>query len=133
MDTLLDAPNPNLDKRANLEAKLELPNKIAVSIERLTKRYGDLTAVDDLTLSIPSGSFFGFLGPNGAGKSTTIRCLTGLVDPTSGAIGLLGERFTSDSIELKRRIGVMPEGLALFDHLYAHEFLTFNARMYGLD
>jgi ABC-type uncharacterized transport system ATPase subunit len=72
MDTLLDASNPNLDKRANLEAKLELPNKIAVSIERLTKRYGDLTAVDDLTLSIPSGSFFGFLGPNGAGKSTTI-------------------------------------------------------------
>jgi len=133
MDTILDASNPNLDKRANLEAKLEPPSKIAISIERLTKRYGDLTAVDDLTLSISSGSFFGFLGPNGAGKSTTIGCLTGLVDPTSGAIDLLGERFTSDSTELKRRIGVMPEGLALFDHLYAHEFLAFNARMYGLD
>ena len=102
-------------------------------IENLTKRYGDLTAVDNLSLSVPTGKMFGFLGPNGAGKSTTIGCLTGLIDPTAGKIDLLGEEFTSDSIELKRRIVVMPEGLALFDHLYAHEFLTFNARMYGLE
>lgn len=105
----------------------------AVWIRNLTKRYGTLTAVDDLSLVVPTGKMFGFLGPNGAGKSTTIGCLTGLTDPTSGRIDLLGEEFTSDSIALKRRIGVMPEGLALFDHLYAHEFLTFNARMYGLD
>jgi len=105
----------------------------AVRIEHLTKQYGDLTAVDDLSLVVPTGKMFGFLGPNGAGKSTTIGCLTGLIDPSAGKIELLGEEFTSDSIELKRRIGVMPEGLALFDHLYAHEFLTFNARMYGLD
>lgn len=105
----------------------------ALWIRNLTKRYGTLTAVDDLSLVVPTGKMFGFLGPNGAGKSTTIGCLTGLIDPTSGRIDLLGEEFTSDSIELKRRIGVMPEGLALFDHLYAHEFLTFNARMYGLD
>lgn len=131
MNTILDAANPNTEK--NLAAGPEPRREIAVSIERLTKRYGDLTAVDDLTLMIPAGSFFGFLGPNGAGKSTTIGCLTGLVDPTSGAIELLGERFTSDSCQLKRRIGVMPEGLALFDHLYAHEFLAFNARMFGLD
>jgi ABC-2 type transport system ATP-binding protein len=105
----------------------------AVSIENLTKRYGDVTAVDGLSLCVQTGRLFGFLGPNGAGKSTTIGCLTGLIDPTSGAINLLGEPFSSDAIELKRRIGVMPEGLALFDHLYAHEFLAFNARMYGLD
>jgi len=105
----------------------------AVSIEHLTKRFGDITAVDDLSLSVPTGRLFGFLGPNGAGKSTTIGCLTGLIDPTSGRISLLGEPFESDAVELKRRIGVMPEGLALFDHLYAHEFLAFNARMYGLD
>ena len=105
----------------------------AVRIENLTKRYGDLTAVDNLSLLVPTGKMFGFLGPNGAGKSTTIGCLTGLIDPSAGRIELLGKEFTSDSIELKRRIGVMPEGLALFDHLYAHEFLTFNARMYGLD
>lgn len=105
----------------------------AVRIENLTKQYGDLTAVDNLSLSVPTGKMFGFLGPNGAGKSTTIGCLTGLIDPTAGKITILGNEFTSDSIELKRRIGVMPEGLALFDHLYAHEFLTFNARMYGLE
>ncbi len=106
---------------------------IAVSVENLTKRYGELLAVDQLSLRVPAGRLFGFLGPNGAGKSTTIGCLTGLIDPTSGAIRLLGDQFTTDSAELKRRIGVMPEGLALFDHLFAHEFLTFNARMYGLD
>ncbi|MGH9898757.1 MAG: ABC transporter ATP-binding protein, partial [Pyrinomonadaceae bacterium] len=70
---------------------------------------------------------------NGAGKSTTINCLTGLLDPTAGDISLLGERFTSDSVDFKRRIGVMPEGMALFDQLYAHEFLAFNARMFGLE
>lgn len=105
----------------------------AVRIENLTKRYGELAAVNNLSLTVPTGRMFGFLGPNGAGKSTTIGCLTGLIDPTSGRIELLGEEFTSDSISLKQRIGVMPEGLALFDHLYAHEFLSFNARMYGLD
>ncbi|MGE0130227.1 MAG: ABC transporter ATP-binding protein [Blastocatellales bacterium] len=109
------------------------PLPAAISIENLTKRYGETLAVDQLSLSVPAGRLFGFLGPNGAGKSTTIGCLTGLIDPTSGAIRLLGEQFTADSIELKRRIGVMPEGLALFDHLYAHEFLAFSARMYQLD
>jgi ABC-2 type transport system ATP-binding protein len=109
------------------------PQPIAISIEDLTKRYGGTIAVDRLSLEVPAGRLFGFLGPNGAGKSTTIGCLTGLIDPTDGVINLLGERFTSDSVELKRRIGVMPEGLALFDHLYAHEFLAFSARMYRLD
>jgi ABC-2 type transport system ATP-binding protein len=109
------------------------PRPTAISIENLTKRYGETLAIDQLSLDVPAGRLFGFLGPNGAGKSTTIGCLTGLIDPTSGAINLLGERFTSDSAGLKRRIGVMPEGLALFDHLYAHEFLTFSARMYQLD
>jgi ABC-2 type transport system ATP-binding protein len=105
----------------------------AISIDNLTKSYGATLAVDRLSLDVPAGRLFGFLGPNGAGKSTTIGCLTGLIDPTDGGIKLLGERFTADSVELKRRIGVMPEGLALFDHLYAHEFLAFNARMYQLD
>jgi ABC-2 type transport system ATP-binding protein len=76
---------------------------------------------------------FGFLGPNGSGKSTTIGCLTGLLDPTAGAIEILGGRFTAESAELKRRMGVMPETLGLFDPLYAHEFLAFVGRMYGLE
>lgn len=105
---------------------------VAISIENLTKRYGTVTAVDELSLQVSTGCLFGFLGPNGAGKSTTIGCLTGLLDPTAGAIKLLGEEFTSDAVALKRRIGVMPEGLALFDHLYAAEFLAFTARIYGL-
>src|SRR5687767_12162731 len=106
---------------------------LAIRIENLTKSYGGTMAVDRLSLDVPAGRLFGFLGPNGAGKSTTIGCLTGLIDPTEGAINLLGECFTTNSVELKRRIGVMPEGLALFDHLYAHEFLAFSARMYELD
>jgi ABC-2 type transport system ATP-binding protein len=105
----------------------------AVEISHLRKQYGGLVAVEDLSLEVPSGCFFGFLGPNGSGKSTTIGCLTGLLDPTRGVIRVLGERVHSNSIGLKRRIGVMPETLGLFDALYAHEFLGFQARMYGLD
>src|SRR6187399_2904254 len=103
-----------------------LDNHSAIEVEGLTKIYGDLVAVDHLSFAVPSGRLFGFLGPNGAGKSTTIGCLTGLIDPTTGRIDLLGQPFDSNSVDLKRRIGVMPEGLALFDHLYAHEFLIFT-------
>ncbi|MEW6752589.1 MAG: ABC transporter ATP-binding protein [Candidatus Latescibacterota bacterium] len=105
----------------------------AIEIRCLHKAFGSTVAVEDLSLSVPAGCFFGFLGPNGSGKSTTIGCLTGLLDPTDGEVRLLGERFTSDSVDLKRRIGVLPETLGLFDGLYAHEFLAFQARLYGLD
>ncbi len=105
----------------------------AVEIEHLTKSYGKVTAVDDLSLEVSRGLLFGFLGPNGAGKTTTIGCATGLLDPTAGKIRLLGQDFTGDSHDIKHRIGVMPEGLALFDQLRASEFLAFNARMFGLD
>ena len=94
----------------------------AIRISNLVKKYGTVLAVDDLSLAVPKGSMFGFLGPNGSGKSTTIGCLTGLLDPTAGKIEILGERFTADSSALKRRMGVMPETLGLFDQLYAHEF-----------
>jgi ABC-2 type transport system ATP-binding protein len=105
----------------------------AVEISHLRKEYGGLVAVEDLSLTVPCGCFFGFLGPNGSGKSTTIGCLTGLLDPTHGEIRLLGEAMNGNAVELKRRIGVVPETLGLFDALYAHEFLGFQARMYGLD
>src|SRR5262245_8922149 len=118
---------------AGLAADSGAAQPLAISVENLSKRYGEALAVDRLSLDVPAGRLFGFLGPNGAGKSTTIGCMTGLIDPTSGVIRLLGERFTDNSIELKRRIGIMPEGLALFDHLYAHEFLAFSARMYQID
>jgi ABC-2 type transport system ATP-binding protein len=104
----------------------------AIEIANLRKEYGTVLAVDDLSLEVRAGSFFGFLGPNGSGKSTTIGCLTGLLDPTGGSVRLLGEPFTSEAAALKKRIGVMPESLGLFDALYAHEFLAFQGRMYGL-
>jgi ABC-2 type transport system ATP-binding protein len=105
----------------------------AIEVAHLRKQYGEVIAVGDLSIAVPAGSFFGFLGPNGSGKSTTIGCLTGLLDPTGGAVRLIGEPFNGNSVALKRRIGVMPENLGLFDALYAHEFLAFQARMYGLD
>lgn len=105
----------------------------AVRLSNLSKKYGDVIAVEQLSLAVPRGSMFGFLGPNGSGKSTTIGCLTGLLDPTGGEIELLGERFDSSNREIKRRIGVMPETLGLFEPLYAHEFLSFIGRMFGLD
>src|SRR5438128_1343633 len=99
----------------------------------LTRRFGELTAVEDVNLSVAPGQFFGFLGPNGAGKSTTIKMLTGLLAPTSGSIEILGLDLEKDQVEVKRQIGVVPEGMALFGRLTGSEFLNFAARMYGLD
>ena len=89
----------------------------AIRITNLVKRYGALTAVENLSLSVRPGRIFGFLGPNGSGKSTTIGCLTGLLDPTSGTVELLGQVFDSENVAIKKRIGVMPETLGLFDPL----------------
>jgi ABC-2 type transport system ATP-binding protein len=105
----------------------------AIRITNLVKRYGTVIAVEDLSLAVQPGRIFGFLGPNGSGKSTTIGCLTGLLDPTAGKVEILGESFDADNAGLKKRIGVMPESLGLFDPLYAHEFLAFVGRMFGLD
>jgi ABC-2 type transport system ATP-binding protein len=105
----------------------------AIRISNLVKKYGTVVAVDNLSLAVPSGSMFGFLGPNGSGKSTTIGCLTGLLDPTAGGVEILGQKFDANSAALKRCMGVMPETLGLFEPLYAHEFLAFVGRMFGLD
>jgi ABC-2 type transport system ATP-binding protein len=105
----------------------------AVSTTGLTRRFGDFIAVQDVNLTVAPGQFFGFLGPNGAGKSTTIKMLTGLLAPTSGSIQILGLDAIANPIEVKRQIGVVPEGLALFGRLTAAEYLRFVGRMYGLD
>src|SRR6266852_1268550 len=107
--------------------------EIAISTEKLTRRFGALTAVDGMDLQVESGQFFGFLGPNGAGKSTTIKMLTGLLAPSAGRISLLGLDFAQNLVELKRQIGVVPEGMGLFERLSAPEYLEFVGRMYGLD
>jgi ABC-2 type transport system ATP-binding protein len=106
---------------------------LAVTTTGLTRRFGDFTAVQDVNLTVAPGQFFGFLGPNGAGKSTTIKMLTGLLAPTSGSIQVLGLDAIANPIEVKRQIGVVPEGLALFGRLTATEYLRFVGRMYGLD
>jgi ABC-2 type transport system ATP-binding protein len=105
----------------------------AIQTRGLTRRFGELTAVDDVTFSVAQGQFFGFLGPNGAGKSTTIKMLTGLLEPTTGSIEILGQPFSASALDLKRQIGVVPEGMALFGRLTAPEYLRFVGRMYGLD
>jgi ABC-2 type transport system ATP-binding protein len=105
----------------------------AIDTTALTRRFDDFTAVDNVNLRVDAGQFFGFLGPNGAGKSTTIKMLTGLLAPTSGTIRILGQELQSNSAEIKRQIGVVPEGMALFGRLTADEYLRFVGRMYGLD
>jgi ABC-2 type transport system ATP-binding protein len=107
--------------------------EIAIKTEKLTRRFGALTAVDEMDLQVVAGQFFGFLGPNGAGKSTTIKMLTGLLAPTSGRMELLGVDFTAHPVEVKRQIGVVPEGMGLFERLTGVEYLRFVGRMYGLD
>lgn len=105
----------------------------AIQTHGLTRTFGALTAVQDVTLSVAPGQFFGFLGPNGAGKSTTIKMLTGLLEPSAGTIEILGQPFRAGSVDLKRQIGVVPEGMALLGRLTAPEYLRFVGRMYGLD
>ena len=114
---------------------LSLPHMeiAAIRTHGLTRRFGALTAVDDVTFSVAPGQFFGFLGPNGAGKSTTIKMLTGLLEPSAGTIEILGQPFWSGALDLKRQIGVVPEGMALLGRLTAPEYLRFVGRMYGLD
>src|SRR5215471_20762332 len=104
----------------------------AIYVRDLRKSYGAKAAVDGVDLEVPRGSFFGFLGPNGAGKSTTIRMLTGLIPADSGMIEILGYRLPEDELEIKRRIGLVPDESMLFDRLTGIEFLEFAGRMYGL-
>jgi ABC-2 type transport system ATP-binding protein len=106
---------------------------LAVETHGLTRTFGTFQAVAGIDLAVPAGSFYGFLGPNGAGKSTTIKCLTGLLKPTAGTMRILATDPIADPIAVKRRIGVVPEDLALFDRLTAAETLNFVAQVHGID
>ena len=106
---------------------------LAICVRQLRKVYGDKAAVNGLDLTVPRGSFFGFLGPNGAGKTTTIRMLMGLAAPTEGSVELLGLPVPECAIEIKGRIGLVPDESLLFDALTGGEFLEFVGRMYKLD
>jgi ABC-2 type transport system ATP-binding protein len=104
----------------------------AIETRGLRKVYGERPAVDGLDLAVPRGSFYGFLGPNGAGKSTTIKVLTGIIAPTAGDARILGLPLNRRSLDIKRRTGVVPEDLCLFDNLTALEYLVFVGRMYDM-
>ncbi|HEY3401553.1 MAG TPA: ABC transporter ATP-binding protein [Geothrix sp.] len=104
----------------------------ALELVDLTKRFGDKTAVEGLSLSLEPGAFLGLLGRNGAGKSTTLKMVTGLLKPTSGRIRVLGLDLEADPLTVKRQIGAMPEDMALLDMLTGPQYLRFVGRMYGM-
>lgn len=102
----------------------------ALALTNLEKSYGAVKAVDGLTLTVAQGLFFGFLGPNGAGKTTTVKMLTGLAQPDSGTVEVLGMRLPERSLEIRRQIGIVPDDSLLFDYLTGPEYLEFVARLY---
>jgi len=105
-----------------------------IRTEGLTKKYGDFVAVNNVNLNISSGEIYGFLGPNGAGKTSTIMMLLGITSPTKGRIQLFGEEYTSGKLELRKRIGVVPEKhpVGMWSWMTAYEYLSFFSDLFGL-
>jgi ABC-2 type transport system ATP-binding protein len=105
---------------------------LEIETHNLSKTFGDLVAVHHLELRIPKGTLFGFLGPNGSGKSTTVKMLTGILQPTSGEVFISGRSLANSPIDVKKRIGVLPEDLALFESLTIWEHLLMVGPVYRL-
>lgn len=103
-----------------------------IEVQHLTKRYGPITAVDDVSFTVEKGEVLGFLGPNGAGKTTTMRVLTGYMPPTEGRAIVAGYDVLDQPIEAKRRIGYLPETPPLYPEMTARDYLTFCARIKGV-
>ncbi|NUM35874.1 MAG: ABC transporter ATP-binding protein [Candidatus Brocadiae bacterium] len=106
--------------------------KEVIVAENLSRRFGNFTAVDNVSFSIPQGSIFGFLGPNGSGKSTVIRMLCGILMPSAGKASVLGYDICSESEKIRENIGYMSQKFSLYTDLSVHENITFYARLYGL-
>jgi ABC-2 type transport system ATP-binding protein len=105
---------------------------LAIETRGLTRLFDGKPAVQDLSLAVPAGAFYGFLGPNGAGKSTTMRMLTGLLAPTAGSARVLGIDLAGDPLTVKRLVGVVPDGLNLFERLTGAEQLRIHGQLYGV-
>src|ERR1700722_1545486 len=103
-----------------------------VEINELSKSYGGFVAVDNLTLSVPRGQIFALLGPNGAGKTTTIRMLMGILVPTSGCAKIDGLDCFKQRVEVKRRVGYLPDEPVFYDFLRGREIISFSGEMHGL-
>jgi ABC-2 type transport system ATP-binding protein len=104
-----------------------------IVLNNLTKRFGPLVAVDDVSLSVGIGEVLGFLGPNGAGKSTTMRMITGFIEPTSGTAEVCGHDVVRDPVAVKRRIGYLPEGAPTYGDMTPQSYLGFIAEVRGFD
>ena len=104
-----------------------------IELSHLKKRFGGVVAVNDLTLSIPRGEFFGFLGPNGAGKTTTIKLMAGLLKPTAGRVRIGGFDVVEEPLQTKRIIGFIPDRPFLYEKLTGREFLSFMAEVFGME
>jgi len=107
-------------------------DNLTIRTENLTRQFGKLVAVDRLNLAVPRGTIFGFLGPNGAGKSTTINMLVGLLPPSAGTAQVAGFSILDAALEVKQRIGVVPEGLNLYERLTVSEQVELVGRLHGL-
>ena len=104
----------------------------AIDVRGLTKRYDTVTALSGISLEVQPGEIMGFLGPNGAGKTTTLRILTNLIAPTEGSVRIDGLDVAEHSLEVRRRIGYLPEYVALYPELRVHEYLVYRARIKGI-
>jgi len=107
-------------------------NEVTIEVEGLTKRFGDFTAVDQVSFRVRAGEVYGWLGPNGAGKTTTIRMLLGLLKPTAGSCRVLGYDPTTETKEMQAQVGYMSQLFTLYEDLTALENVRFYGRAYGL-
>jgi ABC-2 type transport system ATP-binding protein len=106
--------------------------KFIIDVRSLSKKYGDHFAVNDLNLKVAEGEIFGFLGHNGAGKTTTVNMLTTLLQPTSGGAFVAGFNIVKESVEVRKRIGYLPENVQLYDSMTAYENLEYFAKLSGI-
>jgi ABC-2 type transport system ATP-binding protein len=105
----------------------------ALALRGLVKRFDEKVAVSGVDLDVPAGSFYGILGPNGAGKTTTLSMAVGLLRPDAGTAWVLGHNVWQDPVEAKRRLGVLPDGVRLFDRLSGAELLAYNGLLRGME
>ena len=105
----------------------------AVVLDGLTKRFGDHTAVDGISITLPRGAFVGVVGRNGAGKTTTMKMCTALLPPTAGRVSVMGIDVWENPVAAKEQFGVLPETMALFDRLTGAEMLLYNGLIRGMD
>lgn len=105
---------------------------MSIEVSHVVKQYGQQKAVDDLSFSVKKNEIVGFLGPNGAGKSTTLKIATGYVTPTSGTVKIAGIDVSQNPLEIKKRIGYLPEHNPLYLDMFVHEYLHFSGKFYGI-